>query len=217
MCCPLRQLERRLLPYCDQALKDAGFPAPDEHRFVDEGEPKGKCLEGTGSLVFDRLNKRAFACIGPRTDMGLALRVCKSLGFQLTSFIATDESATPIYHTNVMMSVGSHVSVICAESIEDQTTRNALLTYLSVDREVVTLTRNQMARFGANVLELKSSAGKNIMAMSQSAFDCLLPSQVKTLEKHVTLVPTPIPTVETVEGGSVRCMLVGIPWAPKND
>jgi hypothetical protein len=217
MCSPLRRLESRLLPYCEQAMKSAGFPFPSEvHDFVEQGVPAGKFLEATGSLVFDHKNKRAFACISPRTDMGLALKVTKSLGCHLTSFVATDDSSTPIYHTNVMMSVGSRVSVICAESIADNATRKALLTYLSADRDVVSLTRDQMGRFGANVLEIRTKGGKDILAMSQSAYDCLLPAQVKTLEQHVTMVPTPIPTIESVEGGSVRCMLVGIPW-PSND
>jgi hypothetical protein len=216
MCSPSRRLESRLLPYCEQALKRAGFPVPDElHDFVEQAVPAKQYLEGTGSLVFDHKNGMAFACISPRTHLGLALKVTRSLGCKLTSFVAVDEASTPIYHTNVMMSVGSKVSVICAESIADDQARKALLSYLSVDRDIVTLSRDQMGKFGANVLEIRTKSGNDIMAMSQSAYDCLNASQVKTLEKHLTLVPSPIPTIESVEGGSVRCMLVGIPWATR--
>lgn len=216
MCSPSRRLESRLLPHCETALKRAGFPVPDEvHDFVEQAVPAGRYLEGTGSLVFDHRNRMAFACISPRTHLGLALQVTRSLGCKLTSFVATDDASTPIYHTNVMMSVGSNVSVICAESIADEQARKALLAYLSVERDVVTLSREQMGKFGANVLEIRTRSGKDIMAMSQSAYDCLNASQVKTLERHLTLVPSPIPTIEGAEGGSVRCMLVGIPWAAR--
>ena len=174
-------------------------------------EAEGKYLEGTGSLVLDRLHGIAYACLSPRTDLDVLGEFAQGLGYEIVAFDALDDAGRPIYHTNVMMAVGSTFAVLCADSIADPGQRAAVRARLrGAGLEIVEITRAQMHAFAANVLELRGTQG-TVLAISTTAAASLAPTQRTTLERHATLVPMAIPTIERYGGGSVRCMLAEVP------
>lgn len=167
-------------------------------------------LEGTGSLVLDRVNGHAFACLSPRTHLEALGDFAQQLDYEIVGFAADDAGGTPIYHTNVLMCVGTRFAVLCAESIEDDARRAAVCRILeSTGHEVLEISREQMHVFVGNMLELSSAKGA-VIAMSATAFGALTAQQRGRLESHGTLVNAPIPTIERFGGGSVRCMLAEI-------
>ncbi len=168
-------------------------------------------LEGTGSMVLDRKHQRAYACLSSRTNRELFLRFCEDLGYKPIYFDAlhlVGEEMKPIYHTNVMMAIGSTYSVICLESIVNQEQRERVVQELqTTDHEVIEITFEQMNRFAGNMLEVKDHDGTPHLCMSQSAYDVLSEAQRIRLAQHAQLLVIPIPTIEALGGGSVRCMM----------
>ena len=174
-------------------------------------EAGGKFLEGTGSVVFDHINKAAYAALSPRTDKDLVHQLCALLGYAPFTFTATDTSGAAIYHTNVMMCVGRSFATVCLESIADAREREALRGKLhDTGHELVDISYEQMNNFAGNMLELQSAGGDRIIALSERAHKSLLPGQRAALERHAALLPLSIPTIETVGGGSARCMITEI-------
>lgn len=174
-------------------------------------------LEGTGSIIFDYLHRKAYACRSSRTDEFLFQRVCDLLGFKSVVFTAVDQKNKAIYHTNVMMALGTGYCVICLESIESQEEKAMVVGHLVQDGiEIVRIDYAQLAAFAGNMLEVLTSDGKKLLIMSQTAFDSLESSQIAALEKYVTLVPMSIPTIEKIGGGSTRCMMAAIHLPKKN-
>jgi len=170
-----------------------------------------KFLEGTGSIVFDHDAKKAFACISPRTDAELLNLLCKEIGYKPITFIATDKNNVPIYHTNVMMCIAPDFAVICLESIKKPDEKKRIELSLSAGgKKIIDITLQQMHAFAGNMLAIHNREGKKFIAMSESAFDCLTSSQKTILENFCTLLPLNVKTIETVEGGSVRCMMAEI-------
>jgi hypothetical protein len=170
-------------------------------------EQQGKFLEGTGSMVLDRANRVAYAALSPRTDNTVLLEFSKKLGYRPVTFVSNDRGGTPVYHTNVVMSVGSGFAVICAESISDIRVRDAVLDELrNSGKQVITITAEQMGKMCGNILELRSPKGP-IIVMSQTAYDNFSTAQRRELESFGRLLPVRIPTIETIGGGSARCML----------
>ena len=171
-------------------------------------------LEGTGSLILDRREKIAYAAIGPRTDHQAAGHFCSAFGYDLLSFTAhqtTGDASSPIYHTNVMLAIGSEWAVVCPDIIPDPDERQQVLDALGrAGRTVVRITPEQVNGFAGNVLELKNMDGASIIAMSTAAFHAFSPEQRKQLEAHAELVHAPIPTIERLGGGSVRCMIAEV-------
>ena len=171
-------------------------------------------LEGTGSVVLDRKHQRAYACLSPRTNRELFLRFCEDLGYKPIYFDAlhfVGEEMKPIYHTNVMMAIGSTYSVICLESIVNQEQRERVVQDLQMtDHEVIEITFEQMNRFAGNMLEVKTHDGTSYLCMSQSAYDVLSETQRMRLAQHVRPLVIPIPAIETLGGGSVRCMMAEV-------
>jgi hypothetical protein len=179
-------------------------------------ESEDKYLEGTGSVVLDRTHRIAYACSSPRTDLDVLGEFAQQLDYDLMTFDAVDSGGRAIYHTNVLMAIGSGFAVVCSESIGNDAHRAAVLSKLrSTGHDIVEITLAQMAQFAANVLELTTSAG-NLIALSTTALDSLTPAQRRTLESHATLIPAEIPTIERIGGGGVRCMLAEI-HLPKRD
>lgn len=166
-------------------------------------------LEGTGSLVLDRVNRIAYVVISERSDLQLAQKWGKILQYEVVAFHSTDSEHRAIYHTNVVMSVGTSTAVLCSESIEDPEERKKVLTRLrETGHEVVEITRDQMNHFCGNVLELQNWQGFPVMAMSTQAHDSFTPQQRETLLKHVkALIHADISTIERVGGGGVRCAI----------
>lgn len=178
---------------------------------LSSSEKDGKYLEGTGSIVFDHPNKLAYACISPRTDAGLLENFCKSIGYEAVSFAADDEQGKAIYHTNVMMCMGTDIAVICLESITDKAEKSKVLQKLnSAKQEVVEISFDQMNHFAGNMLEVKNEGGEALLVMSSQAYDSLNGDQLKQLERHVKIVHSPIDTIERIGGGSARCMMAEI-------
>jgi hypothetical protein len=174
-------------------------------------EAEDKFLEGTGSMVLDRENKIAYACLSPRTNKEVLTLFGGQAGYKIVSFDAVDEHYKAIYHTNVLMCIGSKFAVICADSIPDPHEKNEVLeTLRSTQKEVVTITFNQMNRFAGNMLEVKNAAGENLIVMSQNAYQALDDQQKNILKKYGKLVYADINTIETNGGGSARCMMAEV-------
>jgi hypothetical protein len=174
-------------------------------------EKQGHYLEGTGSLVLDRINRIAYACRSPRTHPDVLSDFARQLGYESAVFEAVDTTGTPIYHTNVMMCVGTRLAVICSAAVREKE-RDAVLDLLRMTgHEVIELSQDQIAAFAGNMLELQNSDGQTLVALSASAANALDEEQRETLERFGgPLLIAPIPTIERYGGGSVRCMLAEI-------
>lgn len=178
---------------------------------LSEPERRSLFLESTGVIIFDHVNKIAYACVSPRCDEQLFKDHVTDLGYQPVSFHAYGADGVPIYHTNVMMGIQSETAVICAEAITDEQERETIVASLrNTGHEVILITQDQLKNFCGNILELHNEAGERYLAMSQSAFDAFTPDQRHALSKDKTLIPLAIPTIETIGGGSMRCMLAEV-------
>ncbi len=174
-----------------------------------------KYLEGTGSLILDRVNKIAYACYASRTDKDLLDLWAQSLGYSVCGFSAAVASGDQIYHTNVMMCLGTRVAVICLDVIPNAEERAMVVVSLEkTGHVIVDITEEQMFQFAGNMLEVKGTEGKELFAMSAAAHTALTEEQINKLEEHIDIVSSPIPTIEYCGGGSVRCMLAEI-YLPK--
>jgi len=173
----------------------------------------GAFLEGTGSLVLDRANRVAYACLSPRTtERGLAA-FADHTGYAIESFRAEDRGDA-VYHTNVMMGLGPAFAAVCLEAITNEHERERVRARLERSgREIVALTRAQMGSFAGNLLALRSRDGEPLIAMSDAAWNALDGSQRETLERHGRIVHAPLATIEAHGGGSARCMLAEL-FAP---
>ncbi len=174
-------------------------------------ERGGKFLEGTGSLVLDRAHRIAYACVSPRTDLDALGDFAQQLDYDIVAFEAADATGAPIYHTNVLMCVGARFAAICPDCIRTDE-RGAVLDALRRSgHELVELSMEQLAAFAGNMLELRSARGTGVVAMSRTALDSLSAQQRATIERlGGPIVAAAIPTIETLGGGSVRCMLAEI-------
>jgi hypothetical protein len=174
-------------------------------------ELEDKFLEGTGSMVLDRENKIVYACLSPRTDVEVLNTFCEYLHYTSVTFNATDASKQAIYHTNVMMCVGSKFAVVCLDSIHDAAEKEAVVTSLqNTDKEIIKITLEQMNRFAGNMLEVKNTEGESLLVMSRSAHQSLTEDQIKILEKYTEILSANLTTIETIGGGSARCMLAEV-------
>lgn len=212
MCAPNRRAERR--PDILAALQEQ-FHLIHTLDFTAH-EQEGRFLEGTGSLVFDHQHRRVYAALSVRTQPDVVQEVAEQLGYEALTFRALDAQGQEIYHTNVMMWVGAGVAVVCLASIANPQERRAVVASLQqTGHELVEITQEQMAQFAGNMLLLQSVAGQPVLAMSQSALAALGPAQRQVLERHAQLLPLAIPTIETLGGGSVRCLLAEIFLPPR--
>lgn len=179
-----------------------------------------RCLEGTGSLVLDRVARVAYACRSPRTDAALLEQWARELGFRVVAFDAVDREARAIYHTNVVMCIGTGWAVVCLDAITDPTERATVLAELAANsRDVLELSMAQLGEFAGNMLELATADGRRVIALSDRARRALGADVEARLARHATLVSCPIPTIETVGGGSLRCMIaeVFLPRGERSD
>jgi hypothetical protein len=173
-------------------------------------EDRGRFLEGTGSLVLDRLLRRAYANLGPRTDPGVIAEFDRQMGYSTLVVDARDPGGRPIYHTNVFLGLGAGFAMLCLDAVAEQDRRELTETLKSSGRTIIELSFAQLRRFGCNVLELRSNEDEPVIALSVKALSNLKPDQVRALEKFGSLVAVDIPTIEAVGGGSVRCMIAEI-------
>ena len=171
-------------------------------------EEEGKFLEGTGSMILDREFKIVYACRASRTNSEVLGDFCKKKGYTKILFDAKDGRSFPIYHTNVMMCLGSRFAVICAEAISDETERLKTLKSLGdTGREVIEITNKQVDAFAGNMLEISGKDGESLTVMSEQAYKSLRPAQIAGIEKYSRPVFAPLYTIEKYGGGSARCML----------
>lgn len=175
-------------------------------------EEQQEFLEGTGSLVLDRINRVAFAAMSPRTTHSALSQWANYLGYQIASFNTSDGLGNPVYHTNVMMTIGDNFAIICDELIRSSEERHNVLSLLKeLRKEVVSIDEKQMANFAGNAIQLCNAAGEKLLVMSATGWQSLSPAQQNTLESRHTHVLTPnIETIETIGGGSARCMVAEI-------
>ncbi|TWR25958.1 amidinotransferase [Mucilaginibacter achroorhodeus] len=174
-------------------------------------EQKNEFLEGTGSMVLDRPNKIAYACLSPRTNAEVLTAYCDYTGYKAVTFDAFDQNGQAIYHTNVLMALGSTFAVICLDSISDTSEKELVIKSLQdAGKEIINITFDQMNHFAGNMLEVKNTSGDTLVVMSKAAFDSLTLEQKSALEKYGKLVYADISTIETNGGGSARCMMAEV-------
>lgn len=179
---------------------------------LSEYEQKDIALEGTGSIVFDHTNKVAYACLSPRTDLDFFNDYCQQIGYEAISFNSFDSNNTLIYHTNVVMCIGSGYVVIGMDTVTDETEKTMLETkFKSSNLEIVYLTNEQLLQsFAGNMLQVENKDGELFLVMSRRAFSSLTESQKMQIEKYAALLPVSIDLIETIGGGSARCMMAEI-------
>lgn len=176
-------------------------------------------LEGTGSLLLDRENGKAYCALSPRADEELMIEFCED--FELSpvifeAFQTVNGERKLIYHTNVMMCLGDTFAVICADCIDDKKERKMVLDSLKGDeKDIILITEDQVNNFAGNMLEVKGNDGKRYLVMSSSAYHSLTKKQISQLEQHVTILHSSLDTIEACGGGSARCMMAEI-FLPKN-
>ena len=207
MYAPNRRIEKR-----DEILQQLAtlFVVKDVQDWS-EYEAEGSFLEGTGSMVIDYENKMIYACVSERTSLSVLEKYAATNNFQAIVFLATDKNRMPVYHTNVMMALGEDFCVLCEEAIEEEWELIAVRQLLeSTNHAIIAITRDQMHCFAGNMLQVKNNKGENYLIMSQAAFNSLRKEQKQMLEAFATLLPIAVPTIEEVEGGSVRCMMAEI-------
>ena len=169
-------------------------------------ELEGRFLEGTGSMVLDRINGVIYACRSPRTDERVLKEVARTLDYRCVLFDALDASGKPIYHTNVMLSIGTRFAVLADFTIPDPAERDRVMTSISGGgRRIVKLRPEQLGQFAGNILEVQGR--ENLLAMSSRAYHSLSDAQLDLLELWASLVHAPIPNIEDIGGGSLRCMM----------
>ncbi len=174
-------------------------------------EQAGHYLEGTGSMVLDRKNHVAYACLSSRTQLDPLGDFAQRMDYDVLTFDAADRDGVPIYHTNVLLSIGEELAVVCAEAIQRDEQRTAVLQRLSDSgHEVILLSYDQLQAFAGNMLELRSRDGNRLVAMSQQAYDSLDDVQTEQLRANGRIVSSDISNIEASAGGSVRCMLAEI-------
>ena len=210
-----RRLERRedIL----ETLEAEGFVI---NNIVDytSAEAEGVFLEGTGSLILDRVNRKAYCALSPRADEDLFIEFCEDFEFSPVIFNAyqtVNGARKAIYHTNVMMCIGETFAVICLSSIDDKKERKNVVKHLKEDgKTIIDITEDQVNHFAGNMLQVKGANNVSYLVMSQSAYDSLTPSQIRTIESHTKIISSSLETIETCGGGSARCMMAEV-FLPK--
>jgi len=214
-----RRLERK--DSILEAVEAEGFKIETVIDYT-EAEADGFYLEGTGSILLDRVNQKAYCALSARADEELFIEFCEDFEYTPVVFSAyqtVNDKRELIYHTNVMMCLGTTFAVVCLASIDDKKERKNLLKHLHEDgKKVIEISEDQVNNFAGNMLQLKGAEDHSYLLMSQSAFDSLRPAQVQLLEAHATLISSSLDTIETCGGGSARCMMaeVFLPKTPSN-
>lgn len=168
-------------------------------------------LEGTGSMVLDRVNKIAYACLSPRTAITVLNNWAEKAGYKVVDFIAVDNNDLPIYHTNVMMCVADQYAVICLEAIPDITKQNMVKdALLNSGKTIIPISFSQMNQFAGNMLQVQNNAGNKYLVMSSQAYNSLTETQIKAIEAFNPILHSGIKTIEANGGGSARCMMAEV-------
>lgn len=206
-----RRLERR--EEILDILEDKGFLVNDIMDYS-SAEEDGFFLEGTGSIVLDRENDKAYCALSPRADEELFIEFCEDFEYTpviFEAFQTVSGERKLIYHTNVMMCIADTFAVICADCIDDKKERKLVLDSLKGDgKEIILISEDQMNNFAGNMLELQGADEHRYLIMSASAHKSLTKKQVAQLEEHITILSSSLDTIEACGGGSARCMMAEI-------
>ncbi len=168
-------------------------------------------LEGTGSMVLDRVNRVCYACLSRRTDITLLNKFGLIMGYEIVHFNAFDAEGSPIYHTNVLMALGEDFVVICRAAVKNIEDWQKLSKHFKrTQKSVVEINQEQMNHFAGNMLQLKNKYQERLLVMSSQAYQCLTDVQLKVLSKDSKILHTDLNTIETYGGGSARCMIAEI-------
>ena len=212
-----RRLERRedIL----DILEEKGFIIENIMDYT-SAEEDNFFLEGTGSILLDRANGKAYCALSSRADEELFIEFCEDFDLNpiiFEAFQTVNGERKLIYHTNVMMCIGETYAVICADSIDDKKERKMVIDSLKGDdKEVIYLTEDQVNNFAGNMLEVKGANDRRYLVMSSAAYKSLTKKQIAQLEEHVTILSSSLDTIEACGGGSARCMMAEI-FLPKEE
>lgn len=212
-----RRLERRedIL----DILEEKGFIIENIMDYT-SAEEDNFYLEGTGSILLDRANGKAYCALSPRADEELFIEFCEDFDLNpiiFEAFQTVNGERKLIYHTNVMMCIGETYAVICADSIDDKKERKMVIDSLKGDdKEVIYITEDQVNNFAGNMLEVKGANDRRYLVMSSAAYKSLTKKQIAQLEEHVTILSSNLDTIEACGGGSARCMMAEI-FLPKEE
>lgn len=198
-------------------LEESGFKIKNVVDYT-LAEDDNLFLEGTGSLVLDRINKKAYCALSPRADEELLIEFCEDFEYTpviFTAYQTVKGARLPIYHTNVMMCIAKDFAVICLDCIDDKKERKNVVQHLKEDgKEIIEISETQVNHFAGNMLEVQDNKGNSITVMSQSAFESLTPQQRASIEKYSKILSSNLTTIETLGGGSARCMMAEV-FLPK--
>lgn len=199
-----------------ERLEDEGFVIENIVDYT-SAEDEGLFLEGTGNLLLDRVNRKAYCALSPRADEELLIEFCEDFEYTPVVFVAyqtVDGQRKPIYHTNVMMCLGDEFCVICLDAIDDAKEKKNVVQHLKQDgKEIIAITEEQMHAFAGNMLQVQG-ADKKYLTMSTAALNSLTDDQIKTIEKYSEILSSDLTTIETCGGGSARCMMAEV-FLPK--
>ncbi|PHN05834.1 citrulline utilization hydrolase CtlX [Flavilitoribacter nigricans] len=210
---PIRRTERQAYAV---ATLESGFEI-NKWVHLEDKELEGRFLEGTGSMILDRMNRIVYACRSIRTDEGLLDEFCRWMGYEAVIFDAYDREGIPIYHTNVMMALGTTYVVICMDAIRNEEQRLILNEcFERTGKEVIAISLEQMNSFAGNMLQVSNTDWtRSYLVMSQQAYLSLLPEQIDRISRHSEILSSPLDTIETFGGGSARCMMAEVFLQPK--
>ncbi|NKI28358.1 amidinotransferase [Arenibacter sp. 6A1] len=201
-----------------ETLEERGFVIDSVMDYT-SAEDSEYYLEGTGSILLDRVNRKAYCALSARADEELFIEFCEDFEYTPIIFTANQtvgDERLPIYHTNVMMCLGETFAVICLDTIDDKKEKKHLVSQLKEDgKEIIAITEQQMHHFAGNMLQVMGMGTKRYLVMSSAAYNSLTPVQIKSLEKHCDIVHSSLETIETCGGGSARCMMAEV-FLPKN-
>ena len=212
-----RRLERR--EEVLEILESKGFLIENVVDYT-EAEEEEVFLEGTGSMILDRQNRKAYCALSPRADEELFIEFCED--FEYTPVVFTSNQTVngqreSIYHTNVMMCVAEQFAIICLASIDDKKERKNVLKHLKeTGKEVIDITEEQVNEFTGNMLQVKGENEQRFLVMSSSAYNSLRKDQIQKIEKHNAIIHSSLNTIETCGGGSARCMMAEV-FLPKTN
>ena len=206
-----RRLERKESVL--EAVEAQGFVVKNVIDYT-AAEADNLFLEGTGSILLDRVNNKAYCAISDRADEELFIEFCEDFEYTPVVFSAyqtVNGKREKIYHTNVMMCIGDRFAVVCLASIDDKKERKSLIKHLQDDgKKVIEISEEQVNSFAGNMLQLKGSEDASYLVMSESALNSLRPAQVQLIESYTTIVSSPLDTIESCGGGSARCMMAEV-------
>lgn len=182
-----------------------------KRQHLEHFEDEKRFLEGTGSMILDRVHKIVYACLSPRTDELLLQEFVELRDYRKLVFHSVDGNNQEIYHTNVMMALGENFVVICLDTIKSKEERQELLNCFSeTGKEVIEISIDQMLSFAGNMLQVRNKEGERFLVMSEQAYLSLDTSQINSIERHSNILYSPINTIEKYGGGSARCMIAEV-------